>query len=57
MNQKLIQRFIDVYQKIYGIVAQVSWDGEFYRSAHLPMAMNPNRMKGHVMRLESRASG
>lgn len=55
MNLKLKQRFSDAYQKLYGILPELLWDGTYYRSPHLPMAMTPNRFKGHIMRLETRA--
>ncbi len=54
MNPKLVARFSEAYHKIYGITPQVLWDGTFYRSPHLPMAMSPRRLQGHVGRLEAR---
>ena len=54
MNPKLVARFSEAYHKIYGILPQVLWDGTFYRSPHLPMAMSPRRLQGHVGRLEAR---
>lgn len=54
MNQKFKARFCDAYHKIYGIIPELLWDGAYYRSAHLPMAMTPRRFQGHITRLESR---
>lgn len=54
MNQNLKKRFRTAYQKIYGIVPELQWDGTYYRSPHLPMAMTPRRLQGHVNRLENR---
>ena len=54
MNEKLKTRFSDAYHKLYGIIPELLWDGTFYRSPHLPMAMSPRRMQGHVSRLEAR---
>lgn len=54
MNQKLKERFLAVYHKLYGVYPELLWDGQFYRSPHLPMAMSPRRMQGHVSRLEAR---
>ena len=56
MNQNLKDRFCTVYHKIYGIIPELRWDGTYYRSPHLPMAMTPRRMQGHVGRLEARLS-
>ena len=57
MNPTLKARFDLAYHKIYGIVPEVTWDGKFYRSAHLPMAMSPQRFRTHVQRLELRCEG
>lgn len=54
MNPKLQSRFRDAYQKLYGIIPDLTWDGTYYRSPHLPMAMRPRRFQGHIIRLESR---
>lgn len=56
MNQKHIQRFIAAYHAVYGIRPEVTWDGTFYRSPHLPMAMQPARLLPHIRRLEARAA-
>ena len=56
MNQNLYNRFRIAYHKLYGIVPELRWDGTYYRSPHLPMAMQPRRMQGHVARLEARTS-
>ena len=54
MNSNLVARFSEAYLKIYGIVPQMLWDGTYYRSPHLPMAMSPRRLQSHVGRLETR---
>mgnify|MGYP001764809644 CR=1 FL=1 len=54
MNEKLKTRFSDAYHKLYGIIPELLWDGTYYRSPHLPMAMSPRRLQGHVSRLEAR---
>lgn len=56
MNTALQSRFRDAYLKLYGLVPELIWDGTYYRSAHLPMAMKPRRMQSHVARLELRVS-
>ena len=54
MNQKYKNRFCDAYHKLYGIIPELVWDGTYYRSPHLPMAMSPRRFQSHITRLESR---
>ena len=54
MSSTLKTRFRDVYHKIYGIIPELLWDGSFYRSPHLPMAMSSRRMLSHIIRLELR---
>jgi hypothetical protein len=56
MSSKLQQRFRDAYHKIYGIIPELLWDGTYYRSPHLPMAMTPRRMQSHIIRLETRTA-
>lgn len=56
MNSKLKKRFSDAYHKVYGIIPEVLWDGTYYRSPHLPMAMSSKRMQAHITRLEARTS-
>lgn len=53
-TSNLKTRFSIAYHKLYGIIPEVSWDGKYYRSPHLPMAMSPRRLQGHVNRLEAR---
>lgn len=53
-TSNLVTRFSEVYLKLYGVTPEVLWDGTYYRSPHLPMAMSPCRFQGHVNRLESR---
>lgn len=54
MKPKLVQRFVAAYHALYGIRPEVLWDGVYYRSPHLPMAMQPARLLPHVRRLEAR---
>ena len=54
MNENYKKRFINAYHKLYGIIPELIWDGSYYRSPHLPMAMSPRRFQGHLNRLESR---
>lgn len=54
MSATLKQRFRDAYHKVYGIIPELIWDGTFYRSPHLPMAMTPRRLQSHCSRLETR---
>lgn len=56
MNQKYRVRFLNAYHRIYGIIPQLVWDGTYYRSPHLPMALTPRRFRSHIIRLESRIS-
>lgn len=56
MNQNLKDRFSIAYHKLYGIIPELLWDGQYYRSPHLPMAMTPRRMQSHVARLEARTA-
>lgn len=56
MNEQLKSRFSVAYHKLYGIIPELLWDGTYYRSPHLPMAMSPRRMLNHVGRLESRTA-
>lgn len=57
MNETLKARFNLAYHKLYGIIPQLLWDGNYYRSPHLPMAMKPRRFQSHVRRLEARVEG
>lgn len=54
MNQLFNTRFRDAYHRLYGIIPELIWDGTYYRSPHLPMAMTPRRFQGHILRLELR---
>jgi len=54
MSPDLKARFIDAYTKLYGIIPELKWDGTYYRSPHLPMAMSPRRFQAWIIRLESR---
>ena len=54
MSPTPAKRFCDAYHKIYGIIPELIWDGKFYRSPHLPLAMSPRRLLNHVLKLESR---
>lgn len=56
MNEQLKSRFSVAYHKLYGIIPELLWDGTYYRSPHLPMAMSPRRMLNHTARLELRSS-
>jgi hypothetical protein len=57
MSTTIKTRFRDAYHKLYGIFPELVWDGTFYRSPHLPMAMSPRRMLSHIVRLETRIAG
>ena len=54
MSPNLQTRFSDAYHKLYGIIPELIWDGTYYRSPHLPMAMSARRMQAHINRLETR---
>lgn len=54
MNENLKARFCVAYHKLYGIVPELNWDGAYYRSTHLPMAMSGRRFQAHIGRLEAR---
>ena len=56
VNKELVQRFKDVYRRLYGINPEVVWVGDFYRSPHLPTSMNPRMFRSHIIRLEHRTA-
>ena len=49
-----MEDFKQLYKAVYGINPEITHDGKFYRSPHLPMAMNPAALVKHMRYLQAK---